>query len=110
MRVTLVWIIGALSVACMNPVWADDGETLFKTNGCMSCHKLESNSKTNPSLTDISHAYQGKAEQLKKYLRGNSEPIVKPDKGILMKRQIEKTKNLSDAELESLVNYMLSVR
>jgi cytochrome c551/c552 len=49
----------------------------------------------NPSLTEISQAYQGKEEQLIEYLRGESEPIIRPEKASLMKSKIEKTKNLS---------------
>jgi len=86
---------------------ADEGETIFKSQGCMSCHKKESTSKVNPSLTEISQAYQGKEEQLIKYLKGESEAIVRPDKSNLMKRHIEKTKKLSDADLKSLAGYLL---
>ena len=64
---------------------------IFKSQGCMSCHKKESTSKVNPSLTDIATAYQGKEEQLIKYLKGESEAIVRPEKANLMKRHIEKT-------------------
>ena len=102
-----VWIIGALYIATLNAAWANDGETIFKNSGCISCHKLQNNSKTTPSLMDISRAYQGKEEQLTKYLRGEAKPILKPEKGALMKRQIEKTRGLSDAELRGMVGYML---
>ena len=63
--------------------------------------------KVNPSLTEISQAYQGKEEQLIKYLKGESEAIVRPKKSNLMKRHIEKTKKLSDADLKSLAGYLL---
>jgi cytochrome c len=92
----------------INTVWADEGETIFKSQGCVSCHKKESTSKVNPSLTDISQAYQGKEEQLMKYLKGESEAIVRPEKGSLMKRKIEKTKALSDSDRKALVNFILS--
>jgi cytochrome c len=62
----------------------------------------------NPSLTEISTAYQGKEEQLIKYLKGESEAIVRPEKANLMKRHIEKTKRLSGADLKSLAGYILS--
>jgi cytochrome c len=58
----------------------------------------------NPSLTEISQAYQGKEEQLVKYLKGESEAIVMPEKSNLMKRKIEKTKMLSEADLKALVD------
>jgi len=102
-----IWIIAAVCIIAMNTAWADEGETIFKSQGCMSCHKKESTSKVNPSLTDIATAYQGKEEQLIKYLKGDSEAIVKPEKANLMKRHIEKTKMLSEADLKALVDYLL---
>ncbi|MGB5745614.1 MAG: hypothetical protein WBM69_01450 [Desulfobacterales bacterium] len=52
-------------------------------------------------------AYQGKEAQLVKYLKGESEAIVRPEKASLMKRQIEKTKMLSDADCKALTDYPL---
>ena len=92
----------------MNTARADEGETIFKSQGCMSCHKKESTSKVNPSLTDIATAYQGKEEQLIKYLKGDSEAIVRPEKANLMKRHIEKTKMLSEEDRKALADYILS--
>ena len=102
-----IWLTSAVCIVVMNTAWADEGETIFKSQGCMSCHKKESTSKVNPSLTDIASAYQGKEEQLVKYLRGESEAIVKPEKANLMKRHIEKTKKLSEADLKALVDFLL---
>ena len=102
-----IWIISAVCMVAMNTARADEGETIFKSQGCMSCHKRESTSKVNPSITDISQAYQGKEEQLIKYLKGESEAIVRPEKANLMKRYIEKTKMLSEADLKALVDYLL---
>jgi cytochrome c len=91
----------------MNTARADEGETIFKSQGWMSCHKKESTSKVNPSLTDIATAYQGKQEQLIKYLKGESEAIVRPEKANLMRRHIEKTKKLPEADLKALVDFLL---
>jgi len=102
-----IWIISIVCIFVMNTAGADEGETIFKSQGCMLCHKKESSSKVNPSLTEISHAYQGKEEQLIKYLKGESEAIVRPEKANLMKRQIKKTKKLSEADLKALVDFIL---
>ena len=99
-----IWIISAVCMVAMKIAWAEEGETIFKSQGCMSCHKKESTSKVNPSLTEISQAYQGKEEQLVKYLKGESEAIVRPEKSNLMKPKIEKTKMLSEADLKALVD------
>lgn len=102
-----IWIISAVCMVIMNTAWADEGETIFKSQGCMPCHKKESTSKVNPSLTEISQSYQDKEEQLIKYLKGESEAIVRPEKSNLMKRHIEKTQKLSEADLKALVDFLL---
>jgi cytochrome c len=103
-----IWIISAVCIFAISTAYADDGEAIFKSQGCMSCHKKEGTSKVNPSLTEISQAYQGKEEQLNKYLKGESDAIVRPEKSNLMKRKIEKTKNLSDADRKALADFILS--
>jgi len=102
-----IWMISAVWVLAMNTALADEGEVIFKSQGCISCHKKESASKVNPSLTEISQAYKGKEEQLIRYLKGESEAIVRPEKSNLMKRHIEKTKALSDSDRKSLADYIL---
>ena len=39
-------------------------------------------------------------------LKGESEAIVRPEKANLMKRHIEKTKMLSEADLKALVDFL----
>ena len=102
-----IYIISIVCIFVVNTAGADEGESIFKSQGCMLCHKKESSSKVNPSLTDIFQAYQGKEEQLVKYLKGESEAIVRPEKSKMMNRQIEKTKKLSDADLKALVDFLL---
>jgi len=102
-----IWIISVVCMVAMSTAWADEGETIFKSQGCMSCHKKESTSKVNPSLIEISMAYQGKEAQLIKYLKGESEAIVRPEKSNLMKGKIKKTKMLSDADLKALTDFLL---
>jgi len=102
-----IWIISAVCIFTISTAFADDGEAIFKSQGCMSCHKNESTSKVNPSLTEISQAYQGKEEQLVKYLKGESEAIVRPEKSNLMKGKIGKTKMLSGEDLKALTDFLL---
>jgi cytochrome c len=108
MKQISIWIISAVCIFAISTAYADDGEAIFKSQGCMSCHKKEGTSKVNPSLTEISQAYQGKEEQLNRYLKGESDAIVRPEKSNLMKRKIEKTKNLSDADRKALADFILS--
>jgi cytochrome c len=102
-----IWIISAVCIFAMNTARAEEGETIFKSQGCIVCHKKESHSKVNPSLTEIAAAYQGKQEQLIKFLNGESEAVVKPQKAGVMKRYIERTKALSDADRKALADYIL---
>jgi cytochrome c551/c552 len=103
-----IWIMSAICFVIINPAHAGDGEAIFKSQGCVSCHKKEGTSRINPSLTEISQAYQGKEEQLIQYLKGESEAIVRPAKSNLMKSKIAKTKNLSDADRKALADFLLS--
>jgi len=102
-----IWLICVACILAINKAWSEEGEAIFKSQGCISCHKKTNASKLNPSLTEISQAYQGKEEQLIKYLKGESEPIVRPEKADLMKRRIEKTKKLPDADLKALAGYLV---
>ena len=45
-----IWILSAVCIFALNTAKADEGETIFKSQGCMSCHKKLSTSKVNPSL------------------------------------------------------------
>lgn len=86
----------------------DQGEEIFKSNGCIFCHKSGRSSGTIPSLPEVAKAYKGKKEQLVRYFKGEAPPIVDPERAGTMKRQIEKTKALSDSERTALVDFMLS--
>lgn len=88
-------------------VSADEGESIFKSNKCSACHKPETTSAGRPSLKEIAQAYHGKEKQLDDYFKGGSEPIIAPAKAGSMKRYIERTKALSDADRKLLVEYLL---
>jgi len=108
MKALGIWMLNFAFLAAMSSARADDGETIFKSLGCMSCHKIESSSKVNPSLTDIARTYQGKEAQLVSYLKGEAEPIIRPEKAGMMKSKLEKTKALSDSDRKALVDFILS--
>ncbi len=104
-KVTLI-VVGILLIAPLS-VGAENGEILFKSMGCMSCHQPEKTSRINPSLVDIAQAYQGKQQQLIGYLNGQEDAIVKPEKAAMMKRHVEKTKALTDQERTTLADFIL---
>ena len=86
----------------------EQGEEIFKSKGCIFCHKLGSSSGTIPSLPELAKAYKGKKEQLIRYFMGEADPIVDPERAGTMKRQLEKTKAMSDSERTALTDFMLS--
>ena len=102
-----IWVISVIWIVALNTAGADEGEAIFKSQGCVSCHKKESSSKVNPSLTEIAAAYQGQREQLIKHLQGESDAIVRPQKASIMKRYLKRTQALSDAERSALADYIL---
>ena len=102
-----IWLIFAACILALNTARAEEGEAIFKSQGCISCHKKAGASKVNPSLAEIAAAYQGKPEQLIKYLQGESEAVVRPQKASIMKRYVKRTQALSDAERQALADYIL---
>jgi cytochrome c551/c552 len=84
------------------------GEEIFKSKGCIFCHKLKGTSSTIPSLPELAKAYKGEKGQLIRYFKGEAHPIVNPQRAISMKRQIEKTKAMSDSERTDLADFILS--
>ena len=104
----LIVLVIVVLIGATASLGADEGETIFKSQGCMSCHRPESISKVNPSLSDISRAYSGKEDQLIRYLKGETESIVKPEKASMMKRYIQKTQALSDQERKALAVFIMS--
>jgi cytochrome c551/c552 len=84
------------------------GQEIFKSKGCTICHKQHGTSGTFPSLPELANAYKGKKEELIRYFKGEAHPIVKPERAVIMKRQIEKTKAMSDLERTALADFILS--
>ncbi|MBC7523196.1 MAG: c-type cytochrome [Flavobacterium sp.] len=83
------------------------GEQLFQENNCTACHQL--NQKVvGPSLQDMAQIYSQKKGNLILFLKGEAKPIVKPEQYETMKINLEITKVMSDAELQSLEKYILS--
>ena len=83
------------------------GRKPFRSLRCGGCHKA-AGFKAPPSLKDMAGAYHGKEDQLTSYLKGESGPVVKPAEGNMMKRALEKTKALSDADRKALADFIMS--
>ena len=103
-------LVGILLAASLSFAAEEGGEAIFKSLGCMSCHNPEKASKVNPSLVEISQAYQGNPERLINYLGGQEEAVVRPEKSGMMKRYVEKTKALTDAQRASLADFIIGFK
>ncbi len=101
----LIFLMGSFFLSAV--ISADEGESIFKSNRCGACHKPDTSAAGRPSLKEISQAYHGKEKQLEAYFKGESEPIITPEKAGSMKRYIEMTKALSDADRNMLVDYLM---
>ena len=98
----LLFMGAALGIA------SEQGEMIFKSQGCMACHRPASSSKVNPSLSEIAQAYKSRPDRLIDYLSGSSEPIVRPEKAQMMQRYLEKTRMLSDAQRRAVAEFIMS--
>jgi cytochrome c551/c552 len=97
-------LVGIVLVAVS--VAAEEGGAVFESQRCSTCHKPDS-STANPSLKEIAQVYHGKEDQLINYLKGEAKPIVNMGKANMMKRALEKTKALSDADRKALAGFIM---
>lgn len=83
------------------------GETLFQENNCVACHQV--NQKiVGPSLQDMAKIYKQKNGDFVTFLKQEAQPIVDPSQYETMKINLQVTKNMTDAELQSLELYLSS--
>lgn len=90
-----------------NVVSVAAGQQLFETNNCTACHQI-AKKVVGPSLQNIAQIYNSKNASLVSFLKSEAEPIVDPAQYESMKLNLEITKTMSDAELKSLEQYILS--
>jgi len=99
----------ALMVLASGITFAADGEKIFKSKGCASCHQPKADT-VGPSLKKIAQAYAGKEAELVKFLKGQAPAIVDPAKAAIMKAQLTMIKNLPEDQLKALAQYMLKFK
>lgn len=86
------------------------GKELFEGKGmCATCHKVDQKI-VGPSIKDISKIYTDKKASISLFLQGEMEPIVDPSQYEIMKANLEITKAMSEAEVQALETYMLSIK
>jgi cytochrome c len=104
-RLSFPLLLGVFFTAAS--VQAQQGAAIFETQRCGTCHKPDM-AKVGPSVAEMAQAYQGKGDQPISYLKGEAEPRLQDGKANLMKRAIEKTKALSDADRRALADFIIS--
>jgi cytochrome c len=86
------------------------GKELFEGKGmCATCHKADV-ATSGPSIKDISKMYTDKKASISLFLQGETDPIVDPSQYEIMKANLEITKAMTEAELQALETYMLSIK
>ena len=103
----LSWLLSLGVFLAAASAQAQQGAAIFEAQRCGTCHKPDME-KAGPSLAEMAQAYQGKKDQLAEYLKGQAEPLIEWGKGSLMKRAIEKTKALSDADRKALADFIIN--
>jgi cytochrome c len=87
------------------------GKKLFKDKTCFTCH-MPNEKGIGPSIRDINKIYSENNADIVAFLKGQIKPIVDTDPGqvAVMQANIDGfVKDLTDAELNALKVYMLSV-
>jgi cytochrome c551/c552 len=107
MKNYFILILFAALILCSFSATGADEKSIYDNLKCGICHKADTG-KTYPSLIEISKAYSGDKEKLKGYLQGRSDPIMNIEKAKSMEKFLEKTKTLSEDELNSLAEFILS--
>lgn len=97
----------AVSLMISAAAFAADGKKVFESNGCAGCHKPDQET-VGPSLKKIAGAYASKKEDLGKFLAGEAQPIIYPDKFAIMKPNLIKAKSLSKEDKTALVEFLLT--
>jgi cytochrome c len=86
------------------------GKELFEGKGmCATCHKADQKI-VGPSIKDISKIYTDKGASISLFLQGETDPIVDPSQYEIMKANLEITKAMTEAEVQALETYMLSIK
>lgn len=83
-------------------------EKIDPANKCIVCHHA-TNTGVGPSYTDVAKVYKEKNGNLVKFLKGEAEAIVLPERFAEMKGNLEVTKKLSGEDLDAIAKYIRSL-
>lgn len=84
----------------------EKGQQLFEGNNCTACHKIDEK-VIGPGLQQIAEVYKSQKGDMVAFLKEEAPPIVDEKLFQTMKINLQLTKTMSDAELESLEMYIM---
>ncbi len=88
----------------------DRGKEIFFKYSCNICHAPTNDAASvGPSLETIAIHYLGNERRLIDFLKGDARPIIDPQRFIIMKPQLYKTKNMFEEDYRALAYYLTSI-
>lgn len=104
----LFLVIVLMGPSLNQPLAAGNGEAVFESLKCTSCHKPDQKTVAT-ALADIAKAY-GSEDKLVRFFKGESKMILESEKPGMMKGQMAKLSALSDEDKASLAQYIMSFK
>ncbi len=100
----LIFLLGGVLLVSAQTKY--DGEKVFKSLSCLSCHSYEKGGTT-PSVKAIQEAYN-EAERLFNFLVGKENGKMFPDKEntIMASMVIPKLKKMEEAKVRAMADYL----
>jgi cytochrome c len=103
----IICLAGSISIAEADP--AERGKSIFDKRGCAACHDPTEDQSVlglGPSIEQIAEAYEGREDDVVRFLRGEGTPIVDEPRFSIMHGEIIRTRDLSDSQLKALGEYI----
>ncbi len=100
-----VVVVAAAGILAAGSVRADAGEDLLKQSGCTACHAIDRR-LVGPPYIEVAAKYRGDAGAAAKL----AEKVRKGGSGTWGQVPMPPNPKLSDADLKSLVAYILALR
>jgi cytochrome c len=98
-------LLALSAIAASMPALAQSGEELLKKNGCTACHAIDKKI-LGPAYQDVAAKYKGDAGAAAKL----QEKVKKGGSGVWGPVPMPPNTQVSDADIKTLVAYILSLK
>jgi cytochrome c len=98
-------MLGAAALVATSAVYADAGEDLLKKSGCLACHSKDKKI-VGPAYKDVAAKYKGDPGAAAKLV----EKVKKGGQGVWGPVPMPPNPSVSDADLKTLVAYILATK